>query len=123
MGGTGRVAGAGSSHHSSLSVGGSVNVGLPDRTLDTMSEAIAQSSPSGTMSKRARKRAQERLRVALFGEKGLQPTDPQQSKREQLLQQASELRELAARGMKPRAHLKRAEDLEAMAKRTQDGED
>ena len=34
---------------------------------DTMSDAIALSSPSGRMSKRARKAAQDRITMALFG--------------------------------------------------------
>ena len=38
---------------------------------DTMVEAIALSSPSGRMSRRARKAADERLRLALFGPDGL----------------------------------------------------
>src|SRR6185437_2647944 len=44
---------------------------LPPRTADTMSDAIALSSPSGRMSERARNAATERLGKQLFGEKGL----------------------------------------------------
>jgi len=40
---------------------------FPPRTLDTMSDAIAYSSPSGRCSKRARKAASEALCMALFG--------------------------------------------------------
>ena len=36
-------------------------------SADTMTDAIALSSPSGRMSKRARKAAEQRLCVALFG--------------------------------------------------------
>jgi hypothetical protein len=87
---------------------------LPPRTFDTMSEAIALSSPSGRMSGVAKRRADERLRKALFGEEGLQgPVAVQPSEVDRLLRQATELRGLAARGMKPRAYLKKALELEA----------
>lgn len=49
---------------------------LPPRTMDTMSEAIALSSPSGRMSKRAKIAAQNRLAEKLFGPGGLQPVEP-----------------------------------------------
>ena len=81
-----------------------------------MSDAIAQSSPNGSMSKRSRKAAQERLRQALFGD-GLKPDPvPQPSEREALLRQAADLRALAAYVVKPRAHLKKAEELERIAR-------
>ena len=68
------------------------------------------------MSKRAKKAAEERLRVMLFGEKGLQrPEIPQPSEIESLRRQANELRELANRGMKPKSHTKKANELEARA--------
>lgn len=91
---------------------------LPAKNLDTMSEAIALSSPSGRMSKRAKAAADERLRKELFGPTGhLEgPRAIQPDEKTTLLRQASELRDLAARGMKPRAHLKRAEELERQAK-------
>lgn len=74
-------------------------------------------SPSGKMSKRARKAVQERNRVALFGPNGLQkPSYQQPTEKETLLRRAAELRELANRGMKPRAYKKEADRLEAMAK-------
>lgn len=74
-------------------------------------------SPSGKMSKRARKAAQERNRVILFGPNGLsKPKCPQPTEKETLLRRAAELRELANRGMKPRAYKKEADRLEAMAK-------
>lgn len=86
------------------------------RSADTMSEAIAISSPSGRMSKAARKRAVARLSKELFGEGGLQPPEPEQpTKAESLRRQARELRELAKRGMKPRAYLMKAQELEAKA--------
>ena len=86
---------------------------LPKRTADTMSDAIALSSPSGRMSKRARFKYEERLRVALFGVNGLQhePT-PQPTARNRLLEQAARLRELAARGMSTKRYLREAEKLE-----------
>ncbi len=89
---------------------------LPERTLDTMSEAIALSSPSGRMSKVAKKRAQKRLSTALFGEGGLAgPTVKQPTEKEHLLRKATELRDLASRGMRPRAFVKEAARLEALA--------
>lgn len=69
---------------------------IPARTGDTMVEAIALSSPSGRMSKRARAAAERRLSESLFGPGGLtreqcmgpvrQPTK---------LEQAAKLREYA----------------------------
>ena len=58
----------------------------PKRTLDTMSEAIALSSPSGRMSKRAKDLAVKRLGEALFGPGGLQPPTCQQPNRVQYLE-------------------------------------
>lgn len=90
---------------------------LPPRTADTMSMAIALSSPSGRMSKRARAAAEKRLAVALFGESGLIPRalPPQPSQKERLLQQAATLRDLVARGMRKRAFTKEADRLETEA--------
>jgi hypothetical protein len=89
---------------------------LPDRSSDTLSDAIAMSSPSGSMSNRARIAADKRLRDKLFGKEGIGPRLPiQPTKIESLLKKATDLRELAARGMKPRAYLKEAEKLEAEA--------
>jgi hypothetical protein len=96
---------------------------LPPRTSGTMIDAIALSSPSGRMSKRARKAAEERLSIELFGTpkvtlanlKGPLPQQTQAQKRERLLQRAAELRELAGRGMHPRSYVKEAEKLEAEA--------
>ena len=86
------------------------------RTLDTMSEAIALSSPSGRMSKRARKKAENRLSLALFGPEGLQrPVTTQPSKAVKLRRWAAELRALANRGMRPRAYYAKADQLERQA--------
>ena len=75
-------------------------------------------SPSGHVSKRARKAALERARVDIFGPQGLKrPGLPKQpTEKEALLRQAHELRALAARGMKPRAYLKEAIRLETVAR-------
>ena len=88
---------------------------LPPRTSDTMVDAIALSSPSGRMSNRARKVAERRLALALFGE-GLVPTErPKADPKESLIRRAKELRELAARGMSRRTFTREAERLEAQA--------
>lgn len=87
----------------------------PAHTADTMSDAIALSSPSGRMSKRARKAASERLRRALFEEGLVIPLPPQPSQVEHLRAVAAQFRELADKGMGPRKHRKAAERLEAQA--------
>lgn len=89
---------------------------LPKRTADTMSDAIALSSPSGRMSKRAREAALRRLHDALFGPDGLkgEPT-PQPTEAESLRAHAKRLRELAARGMSVRKFTKAAAQAEAQA--------
>jgi hypothetical protein len=94
---------------------------LPRRTADTMSDAIAMSSPSGRMSKRAHRAASRRLSLALFGPEGLTreqaqggPT-PQPTPRESMMRQARELRELAARGMSTKRYMRLAAELEAKA--------
>ena len=93
---------------------------LPERTADTMSDAIAMSSPNGRMSKRARMAADKRLSAALFGPDGL--TREQLTGTQTTAQQAGHrreyaqfLRQLAAGGMKPRAHIREALKLEAEA--------
>lgn len=92
---------------------------LPPRTANTMSDAIALSSPSGRMSKRARKAASDRLRVALFGKhctrEDIQRTTPKKSEKVMLLEQAASLRDLAARGMSTRKFNKEADRLEKQA--------
>lgn len=74
-------------------------------------------SPSGRVSKRARRAALERARVELFGPNGLERPGlpPQPSERERLLAHAARLRDLAARGMKSRAFIKEATRLETEA--------
>lgn len=88
---------------------------LARRSLDTMSEAIALSSPSGSMSKRARAAADARLSEKLFGPGGMKPPGlpAQPSEKERDLRTAAELRALAARGMGPRKNLKEAQRLES----------
>lgn len=80
---------------------------------DTFVDIIALTSPSGRMSKRALKAAQDRLAKELTPL--APPSCPQPSKTEYLLRQAAELRSLASRGMKPRAYLRKAEALEREA--------
>ncbi len=88
----------------------------PDRTADTMSMAIAMSSPNGRMSARSKAAATEQLRVALFGQGGLQrPQVKQPTKAEHLRRSAANLRDLAARGMRPRANIRDAEAMEREA--------
>ena len=91
---------------------------IPERTADTMSMAIAMSSPSGRMSKRANTAAERRLAIALFGENGLprpgvncKPLPEKEGK----LQQAKRLRDLADRGMCVRKYRKEADRLEQEA--------
>lgn len=79
-------------------------------------DAIALGAPTaGRMSKRSRDAAMKRLRNQLFGDGCLNPKVTQPNRREHLLRQAGELRELAARGMSPRSYLKRAIELEKEA--------
>ena len=72
-------------------------------------------SPSGRVSKRARKAAQEITRHELFGDGLPYPTCKQPTDRERLLQHAARLRDLAERGMRPKAFIREAEALEAQA--------
>lgn len=77
-------------------------------------------SPSGWVSKRARQAALNRAAAELFAEWGghlPKPEAPPTDLIVQLKLQAAELRQLAARGMKPRAYLKKAIELEAEADR------
>lgn len=83
--------------------------GLPARTADTMSDAIALSSPNGRMSKRAKIDAQKRLSRALFGDYVPPTLPPQPSEIEKLQREAAQCRDLASRGMRPRAFIKQAE--------------
>ena len=79
------------------------------------SDALALASPSGRISKHSLKRAQERIRQELFGLGLNYPAVAQASERVKLLSQAAELRALANRGMKPRAYLAKAKELEDKA--------
>ena len=81
---------------------------------DVFVDIIALTSPSGRMSRRALKAAQDRIANELGPI--LPAPCPQPSNTEYLLRQAAELRALAARGMKPRAYLRKAEALEREAK-------
>lgn len=86
---------------------------LPARTADTMSAAIAISSPNGRMSKRAQAAARSDLRVALFGEHGMARGTPKQpTEIERLTRDAAQFRALAANGMSPRKFIKQAERCE-----------
>ena len=73
-------------------------------------------SPSGRVSKRARKAAQERMRRELFGDGLPYPRCKQRTEAEMLMLQANRLRDLADRGMTPRAFRKEAAECEARAK-------
>lgn len=84
-------------------------------TNSQMGEAIALASPSGRISKRALRAAQERIRKALFGEGLERPAIAQPSERETLIRHADELQGLADRGMKPRAYAREAARLRKLA--------
>lgn len=89
---------------------------LPERTADTMSDAIAMSSPSGRMSKRARRAADKKLFRDLFGDGScLRPKAPTVDRKAQMLRRAKELRALASRGMCKRKYTKEADRLEKEA--------
>lgn len=90
---------------------------LPPRDPNTMSEAIAGSSPSGRMSKRARKAFERRIHDALFGTEpyDLKGETSQPSMRVQLLAHAALLRDLAARGMSTRKFNREADRIEKQA--------
>jgi hypothetical protein len=87
---------------------------------DTLAEVIAMHR-MGDMSQRFKDATDKRLREALFGPTGhlRMPEAKQPAESEKLFRQAKELRDLAARGMKPRAYLKQAEILEKKAKEIQ----
>lgn len=74
-------------------------------------------SPSGRVSRRAEAAAKERNRRALFGDGLAFPQTEQEPTKDRLLRQARTLRELADRGMKPRAYRKEAARLEEEAER------
>jgi len=93
---------------------------LPDRIPETMGDSISISSPSGRVSKRSRDKTLERLRKSLFGDGLEKPQISQPSKLEILRRQALEFRGLAARGMKPRAYSKKADEIESKIKKLED---
>ena len=96
---------------------------LPARTLDTMSDAIAMSSPSGRTSKRAKAAAIDRLGTALFGDPALRSgtgLPPQPSKIERLRATAARLRDLAARGLSPRKFEREAMKIDAQIAQLED---
>ena len=72
-------------------------------------------SPSGHVSKRARKAAERIEHMRLFAGVELKGTAPQPTERERLLQHAARLRELADRGFRPKYHRKHAALAEAQA--------
>src|SRR4051812_20585895 len=93
-----------------------MDTNTPKRTADTMSDAIALSSPNGRMSKRAKEEAVKRLGKALFGDGSCFKNETAQpSARDRLLAQAARLRELAERGMSTKRFNKEAARLEAEA--------
>ena len=83
------------------------------RTLDTMSDAIALSSPSGRMSRRAMRTAQERLRRDLFGDGLPMPNCEQETHRQYLTRWIGEYTAYAERGFRPRARRKAAARLQS----------
>lgn len=93
----------------------------PARTADTMSDAIALSSPSGRMSKRARRAAEKLFDKALFGDdsvslKGERPVvDPAILEAGNLRRAAKDLRDLATRGMSKRKFTRAADRMERQA--------
>lgn len=96
--------------------------GLPPRTADTMSDAIALSSPSGRMSNRAKNAAMKRLSVALFGPDGLQREPlPIISKAQQLRNHVKMLRDLANAGMNTRKYNRIADQEEKEAEALEAG--
>ncbi len=93
---------------------------LPKRNADTMSEAIAFSSPSGRMSKRARTQANKRLALMLFGPNCTREDftgKVETTEKERLLFRAKQDREFLT--MCPKSQrkklLKRAEEAERKA--------
>ena len=93
---------------------------LPERTANTMSDAIALSSPSGRMSKRTRRAAEKKLFQDLFGDGScLKPIFPTEEKKTRLLRTANELRGLAERGMCTKKYTREAERMEKEAENIQ----
>lgn len=92
----------------------------------TMGEAIALSSPSGRMSKRARAAAEKRFVAMLNEDYGPPPTPPTPVHADNspalLRQRAADYRRYAAGGMRPRAFLRDAAALEDRANKLESGE-
>lgn len=88
----------------------------PPRSLDTMSDAIAMSSPSGRSSAASKRRASLALSNALFGPGGLERPGlpPKPTQKEADLRHARFLRDLASRSKRPRRYIRNAEMLEAL---------
>lgn len=78
-------------------------------------------SPSGHVSKRARKATEAKLRQNIMDAIAALPQPKQPSKKANLLRQAAELRVLAARGMCIRKYPKMAAEMEAYAATLSDG--
>ena len=85
--------------------------------LNTKQASVDLSSPSGKMSKRARQAAERRLFTELFGDcECLKPKGPKQpTEVERLRSHATQLLELAERGMHPRSYRKKANEMFALA--------
>jgi len=64
---------------------------LPKKDLDTMSEAIALSSPSGSMSKRSKDAALKRLGDKLFGDRSCFEIKVKQPTEQEYIQQTIDL--------------------------------
>jgi hypothetical protein len=72
---------------------------------DTLVEVIALGSPSGHMSRRSLRAAQERVRQSLFGDWLERPVPEQPPEWVVLRREAATLRGLAEHGIKPRGFL------------------
>ena len=85
------------------------------RSANTMSDAIALSSPSGHMSKRSRKAAEQRLCMALFGKPEITLADVKGPKPPPMapIEKAAHLRRMAALAgpRQARALLKEAAEI------------
>lgn len=87
------------------------------RSLDTMSDAIAISSPNGRMSKRSKEAFLKILRERLFppGEDIFSNVRDPKPPAQRLREQAARLRELADRGMSTKKFNREADRLEREA--------
>lgn len=91
---------------------------MAEKTRPTVDHSTL--SPSGKVSSRARKAAQERAREELFGDGLAFPQTEQPTERERLLRRIAELEELAGRGMGPRKHWREAKRLRKLLEETRD---